>query len=112
MKRAFLLILVLMSFNVEAGTRRSFAPSSTCGFKAVSYRFVGNAGTTIVYGKKSFTIPSTGVIELVAQRDEETYKVGSRSFRVPQNATANEFGSVTVDLSHAADSSTLFQPGV
>src|SRR5688500_16225020 len=101
-KLTYCLLLIVVTANLHAGIFGRKSGNAICGIKVVSYKFVGNAGTSLVYGNRSVVIPQHGVIELVAQKDQTTFKVAGKSFQI-QSTTADEFGTATVELHHAAD---------
>lgn len=100
-KAAFAIALMLIATNLSAGFRTEKA-KPTCNIKVVSYKFVGTAGTTIEYGKRSFTLPATGTIELIATKSAASYTVGTQSFQLPVNPQTDEFGAATVQVSSAS----------
>lgn len=101
-KLTYCLLLIVITANLNAGIFGRKSGSATCGIKVVSYKFVGNAGTELVYGNRSVVIPQHGAIELVAQKNQSTFKVAGKSFAI-QSTTADEFGTATVELYRAAD---------
>jgi hypothetical protein len=113
MRRSILFVaLLLVSFSVQAAGLGRTRVNPNCGFRVVSYKFLGSAGTQVTYGQRSFTIPVTGAIELVASKNAQTYEVGSRTFRFAEHSTPDDFGIVTVDLSRSADSAALLESGI
>ena len=101
-KLIYCLLLITVTANLNAGIFGRKSGNATCGIKVVSLKFVGNAGTQLVYGNRSVVIPQHGAIELVAQKDQNTFKVAGKSFPI-NVTTADEFGTATVELHHAAD---------
>jgi hypothetical protein len=102
-KLTYCLILITIAANMNAGVFGRKSGNATCGIKVVSYKFVGNAGTELIYGNRSVVIPQHGVIELVAQKGLNSFQVAGKSFEI-QNTTADEFGTATVELYRAASS--------
>src|SRR5688572_1738584 len=102
-KLTYCLILIVIAANLNAGVFGRKNGNATCGIKVVSYKFIGNAGTQLVYGNRSFTIPQHGVIELAAQKDQNTFQVSGKSFEIQSN-TPDEFGTATVELFRVANS--------
>ena len=74
------------------------APTATCHAGTVSYKFVGNAGTTFRYSGKQYSVPSTGAIELVGHGDSSSYQVEGK--QLPLDVwPIDGFGTRTVPLS-------------
>ena len=53
-------------------------PEVTCGIKVVGYHIAGRAGQTFKYGRRTWTIPAEGYIELIAQPRVTHYTVDGR----------------------------------
>ena len=87
-----------LGVNVTAALGRSpEPPKATCGISTVSYRFVGDPGTEFRYGRDQYRVPSSGAIELIAEKRVEEYRVGERN--LPLNVwPQDEFGTRTVPL--------------
>jgi hypothetical protein len=72
-------------------------PTTSCRIDTVSYRFVGAPGTEFVYEGKTYAIPDTGAIELLADKKSEDFVVAGQRTRLdlfPKDA----FGTRTVPL--------------
>jgi hypothetical protein len=61
-----------------AGARKA-EPEVTCGIHTVGYRFVGTPGQEFRYAGDSYTIPSEGSVELIADRRRTTYAIHGHS---------------------------------
>jgi hypothetical protein len=73
------------------------APAVTCGIKTVGYRFVGAPGQQFRYAGETWTVPPEGRIELIADRNRETYSIAGRT--LPLNvAPHDQFGFREIDL--------------
>jgi hypothetical protein len=55
------------------------APSVTCGIKTVGYRFSGQPGQKFRYAGETWTVPTDGYIELIADARRTTYSYEGRS---------------------------------
>ncbi len=89
----------------DARTRNSAAAVSkatlSCGSgqNVVSYRFTGTPGSSVRYGRKNFTIPTSGSIELVADRKVKAYATDHGDFQLVASAEmVDGFGTVTVNV--------------
>lgn len=72
-------------------------PVTTCHIKTVSYRFVGDAGTTFRYDGATYSIPATGAVEIIASRKSEYENVSGR--QLPLDVwPIDEFGTRTVPV--------------
>jgi hypothetical protein len=89
---------LILSVNVSTAFGRGLeAPKPTCGISTVSYRFVGTPGTQFQYAGDAYRVPSTGTIELIAEKKISDYHVGDR--KLPLNVwPQDEFGTRTVPL--------------
>jgi hypothetical protein len=87
-----------LGINVSAALGGSTPdPKPVCGISTVSYRFVGAPGTEFRYGRDSYRVPTSGTIELIAEKRISEYRVGERS--LPLNVwPQDEFGTRTVPL--------------
>jgi len=100
-----LLMLAALNLQIDLGalihgaTHRGDAkpPVTTCGISTVSYRFVGEPGTQFAYDGDSYTVPSIGSVELIANRRATTYAAAGHSLPL-EVWPRDEFGTRTVPL--------------
>ena len=72
-------------------------PTATCQAGTVSYKFVGNAGTSFRYSGKQYSVPVAGSIELVGHGDESNYQIEGK--QLPLDVwPIDGFGTRTVPL--------------
>jgi len=72
-------------------------PVVTCQISTVSYRFVGDAGTAFRYDGRTWSVPKSGWIELIASKRTTEYQVDGRS--LPLDVwPRDQFGTRTVPL--------------
>jgi hypothetical protein len=72
--------------------------STTCHIKFVSFGFNGTPGTQITYHKTLHVIGASGHLELIAFKNDFTYKVGSATFKLDADTPRDEWGSAAIDL--------------
>lgn len=88
--------MVLAALGLSAILHRP-APRATCQPGAVSYKFVGAAGTQFTYTGKQYTVPPRGWIELIGHGSKSQYSVNGR--QLPLDVwPMDEFGMRTVPL--------------
>ncbi len=90
-----------ISLEIDLGAlinaHRVKSPTVTCGIRTVGYRFAGKPGRTFRYAGDTYTIPSEGWVELIADRRSTTYRVDNRSLSLA-SAPLNQFGFGEVEL--------------
>lgn len=98
---------VMVANPAEAGFRSRAAKASkdslSCGSgrKIVSYRFVGPAGSSITYANRTYAIPASGSIEVVASKEVTSYASFGSSKQIA-NGEIDGFGIVTIDVQNNA----------
>jgi hypothetical protein len=100
-----LMMAAALTLNLDLGglVAKRYHPAAevhnlTCHIETVSYKFVGDPGTTFRYDGETWTVPQSGSIELLASRADE-YQVNGRS--LPLNVWPKDaFGMRTVPLPH------------
>jgi hypothetical protein len=81
--------------------RPASQPVATCHSGAVSYRFVGEPGTTFRYSGAAYSVPTSGSIELMGHGSETQYQFASR--KLPLDVwPIDAFGTRTVPLPNPA----------
>lgn len=78
-----LALVAALSISLDLGAliRNHKAPevkSLTCGINTVAYRFLGEPGQTFRYDGETFTVPTAGWIELIAERGVSNYQINGR----------------------------------
>lgn len=82
---AALTLSVSMNLDLSALVRRgqpTDAAVVTCGIKTVGYRFVGKPGQQFRYAGETWTVPSEGWIELIADRRKTTYTIAGKTLPI------------------------------
>lgn len=78
-------------------SRRPAEPVVTCHQGTVSYRFVGEPGTTFLYEGDLYSVPKSGSIELIGHGGAREYQVADR--KLPLEVwPMDQFGTRTVPL--------------
>jgi hypothetical protein len=85
-----------MILTIFFAVRRPAKPVVTCHIQIVSYRFVGQPGTTFDYDGDAWRIPMSGDIELLAST-ATTYECGGKSLPIDAGPL-DDFGTRTVPL--------------
>lgn len=94
---------MMMASPADAGFRSRAAKASkeslSCGsgLKIVSYRFVGPAGSSVTYANRTFKIPASGSIEVVASKEVTSYASFGSSKQIA-NGEIDGFGIMTIDV--------------
>lgn len=78
-------------------SRRPAEPVVTCHAGTVSYRFVGAPGTTFKYMGETYSVPTSGTIELIGHGGDRQYEIGGRTLPL-EVWPINEFGTRTVQM--------------
>ena len=69
-----------------------------CNIRITSYRFLGQPGTSIQWGERSYSVPATGMIELLPNRKVARYATSAGDFTLPTEGPVDQFGMLTIDL--------------
>jgi hypothetical protein len=90
---------VALNVTVDLGPKKNTgrAPIVTCHKGAVSYKFVGTAGTKFSYGGDAYILPIEGEIELIADRKSSDYMLAGNHLPVDVGPL-DAFGTRTVEI--------------
>lgn len=94
LKRRYVGLLVALILNGE--TLNGIEQKPHCGIRLVIYRFIAEPGTEIAYAGRKFTVGASGIVELLAEKAQTKYRVGSRERDIA--GEADEFGIVTIKV--------------
>jgi hypothetical protein len=78
------------------------APAVTCHKGTVSYKFVGTAGSAFSYAGVKYSVPKSGWIELLAEREDKGYLAADGRTLPLDVWPIDAFGTRTVPLQDAA----------
>ena len=103
---------ILHAITLAALLHGSPAPVVTCHTGTVSYKFVGTAGATFAYGGTTYSVPASGWIELVSERNDKAYRAANGRTLPLDVWPMDAFGTRTVPLQEvttpsASDGSTI-----
>jgi len=103
---------ILHAITLAALLHGSPAPAVHCQKGTVSYKFVGSPGTTFTYGGTKYSVPASGWIELLSERDGKGYLAASGRTLPVDVWPIDTFGTRTVPLqpepaAPAGDSSAI-----
>lgn len=91
---AFALTIHASIFHFAA---KPASPTVTCGISTVSYRFEGDPGTRFAYSGKTYVVPASGWVELLAKRG--SVALASDGHQLPIDVwPQDEFGTRHVPL--------------
>lgn len=97
---------ILHAITLAALLHRSPNPVVTCTTGTVSYKFVGSPGATFTYGGTKYSVPNSGWIELLSERDGKGYLAANGKTLPLDVWPIDAFGTRTVPLQEATTPSS------
>ena len=93
---------ILHAITLAALLHSSPRPVVVCHTGTVSYKFVGTPGATFTYAGAKYSVPNSGWIELLAEREDKGYLAASGRTLPLDVWPIDAFGTRTVPLDNAA----------
>jgi len=89
---------ILHAITLAALLHGTPAPTVTCHTGTVSYKFVGAPGATFTYGGTKYSVPASGWVELLSERNDKNY-LAANGRTLPLDVwPIDAFGTRTVPL--------------
>jgi len=93
---------ILHAITLAALLHHAPAPTVVCHSGTVSYKFVGAPGATFTYAGAKYSVPRSGWIELLSERDDKGY-LAANGRTLPLDVwPIDAFGTRTVPLQDAS----------
>jgi len=93
---------ILHAITLAALLHHAPAPAVVCHTGTVSYKFVGTPGATFTYAGAKYSLPRSGWIELLSERDDKGY-LAANGRTLPLDVwPIDAFGTRTVPLQDAS----------
>ena len=93
---------ILHAITLAALLHNAPAPAVVCHTGTVSYKFVGAPGATFTYAGAKYSVPRSGWIELLSERDDKGY-LAANGRTLPLDVwPMDAFGTRTVPLQDAS----------
>ncbi|MGH9418446.1 MAG: hypothetical protein ACRD3J_00615 [Thermoanaerobaculia bacterium] len=97
---------ILHAITLAALLHHAPAPMPVCTSGTVSYKFVGVPGSTFAYAGAQYSVPASGWIELLAEKNDRSYHAANGRTLPLEVWPIDAFGTRTVPLQAVSSAPT------